>query len=532
MDRISELPDFIIHTIMSHLSPKKVAQTSILSKRWNYLRTSFPILEFNQNHFMRRGMLTGTGGMLHEKRFVKFVDVTLGRFCRLEYCMEKFRLKVCLFNLKISSRIDEWIRLAVEKEVKEFDISPSRIYNAHRDAVYTLPQTIFSAKLLTTLRLSSCKIEQPSDTLMLCSLKSLTLKGVCINEQMVQKFTSECPLLEDLLICSCWGLKNLRVSKALKLKFIQFHNLLYKLVSVEIIAPSLQVCWLVVNYSSRLCIDMAGCTHLKELHINGGSFTDQDFHHLISKFPFLEHLYVYGSMLLERIMISTDRLKRLKIRSCPGLKAIHLDTPNLISFSYYLNWIPIAVTNAPCSYWKVFIRPYSDLDTSWFINLTKFLGVANQIEGLFLSFTLKKISFNLEGVRESFASFRCQVPTLNLSVNVCAGVPFSDYRALLDGLLWSCCPGTLHVTATGEDEHKFLQWLYEELRNRCVNCCNSHNIKCWRHYLKDVKILSTLPMEDRRRKNRKLLNRDDHDLRDVWPINRHVIMCFDLDWVQ
>ncbi|XP_031277662.1 uncharacterized protein LOC116136088 [Pistacia vera] len=112
------------------------------------------------------------------------------------------------------------------------------------------------------------------------------------------------------------------------------------------------------------------------------------------------------------------------------------------------------------------------------------------------------------------------------------GVPFSDYRALLDGLLWSCCPWTLHVTATGEDEHKFLQWLYEELRNRCVNCCNSHNIKCWRHYLKDVKILSTLPMEDCRRKNRKLLNRDDDDLRDVWPINRHVIMCFDLDWVQ
>ncbi|KAJ0074778.1 hypothetical protein Patl1_34244 [Pistacia atlantica] len=264
--------------------------------------------------------------------------------------MEKFRLYICAFNLKISSRIDEWIRLAVKKEVKEFDIDLEADY------------------------LSSCKIKQPSDTLMLCSLKSLTLE------------------------------KHLRVSKALKLKFIMIQQPSNELVSVEITAPSLQVCWL-VKLRSRLCIDMAG-------------------------------------------------LKSLDFRFCASLKAIHLDTPNLIPFFYYLNPIPIAVTNAPRSYWKVFICPSRDIDTSWFMNLKEFLGVANQIVGLLLkSSTLKKISFNLDGVRESFASFRCQGTTLNLSV----GIPLSDYRALLDGLLWSCCPRTLYVNAIEENGLKFLQ---------------------------------------------------------------------------
>lgn len=41
MDRISDLPPFIIHHIMSYLNPEDIAKTSVLSKRWQYLRASF-----------------------------------------------------------------------------------------------------------------------------------------------------------------------------------------------------------------------------------------------------------------------------------------------------------------------------------------------------------------------------------------------------------------------------------------------------------------------------------------------------------
>lgn len=46
VDRIAELPTFILHHIISCLHAAEVARTSILSKRWNQLRISFPILEF------------------------------------------------------------------------------------------------------------------------------------------------------------------------------------------------------------------------------------------------------------------------------------------------------------------------------------------------------------------------------------------------------------------------------------------------------------------------------------------------------
>ena len=51
MDRISELPEVIIHHILSFLSTKAVAKTSLLSKRWKSFTISYPILEFNENYY-------------------------------------------------------------------------------------------------------------------------------------------------------------------------------------------------------------------------------------------------------------------------------------------------------------------------------------------------------------------------------------------------------------------------------------------------------------------------------------------------
>lgn len=53
VDCISDLPIFIIHHIMSFLSAKEVARTSILSKRWRQFQSSFPIFDFSQHNFRR-----------------------------------------------------------------------------------------------------------------------------------------------------------------------------------------------------------------------------------------------------------------------------------------------------------------------------------------------------------------------------------------------------------------------------------------------------------------------------------------------
>ncbi|KDO51229.1 hypothetical protein CISIN_1g044672mg [Citrus sinensis] len=87
MDQISELPTSLIHHIMSYLSAKEVARTSILSKRWNQM---YVVVQTADNE-------------------------------------------------------------------------------------YTWPQTIFSAELLTSLKLTGCRMEKPSDAIGLSFLKKLTL---------------------------------------------------------------------------------------------------------------------------------------------------------------------------------------------------------------------------------------------------------------------------------------------------------------------------------------------------------------------
>ncbi|XP_031287753.1 FBD-associated F-box protein At5g56370-like [Pistacia vera] len=210
VDRISNLSPFIIHHIMSYLSAKEVAQISIL---WNQLRICFPIFDFDQTYFLIRDESAHVTSVfekkslaLHDrlKEFMEFVDVSLLRFCELKFCMHKFRIFLSILDAKESAPyIDKWIGLAIEKGVKELDLQ----FLTESNAQYTLPQTIFSAGSVTTLKLVNCRLENTSDTIRFNSLIKLSLDSVFIHEEMVQKLSSECPLLEEIFFSECWGLK-------------------------------------------------------------------------------------------------------------------------------------------------------------------------------------------------------------------------------------------------------------------------------------------------------------------------------------
>ncbi|XP_071695727.1 F-box/LRR-repeat protein At3g26922-like [Rutidosis leptorrhynchoides] len=51
IDRLSNLPEELIHKILSFMGTKHVVQTSALSSRWKYTWTSMPYLDFSSNDF-------------------------------------------------------------------------------------------------------------------------------------------------------------------------------------------------------------------------------------------------------------------------------------------------------------------------------------------------------------------------------------------------------------------------------------------------------------------------------------------------
>ncbi|RLM75018.1 hypothetical protein C2845_PM15G09190 [Panicum miliaceum] len=53
-DRLSALPDELLHSIMSLLMARQVVQTSVLSRRWRDLWRSTPCLDIDHSEFRRR----------------------------------------------------------------------------------------------------------------------------------------------------------------------------------------------------------------------------------------------------------------------------------------------------------------------------------------------------------------------------------------------------------------------------------------------------------------------------------------------
>ncbi|KAJ0875454.1 putative F-box domain, leucine-rich repeat domain superfamily, F-box-like domain superfamily [Helianthus annuus] len=50
-DRLSSLPDDLIHKILSFVTIKRAVETSVLSPRWRYIWTSMPYLNFSTEDF-------------------------------------------------------------------------------------------------------------------------------------------------------------------------------------------------------------------------------------------------------------------------------------------------------------------------------------------------------------------------------------------------------------------------------------------------------------------------------------------------
>lgn len=193
-DRISSLPDFLLHYILSSLDFKFVVQTSILSKRWRNLWTSTPYLKFSFNY----------GDALIQLQDQKkieisnFIEKVLNGRDGSE--IKKF-VFWCDIQLELSF-IKSILCYAVCHKVREIEISP------RSSTPVEFSQCLYNSDPLEKLKLvdlvSGSNSVVLSKTMGFQALKELRLHGFSFyREDSCEEVFPRCPVLEFLGLVNC-----------------------------------------------------------------------------------------------------------------------------------------------------------------------------------------------------------------------------------------------------------------------------------------------------------------------------------------
>ncbi|KAK4349881.1 hypothetical protein RND71_029194 [Anisodus tanguticus] len=128
--------------------------------------------------------------------------------------IQKFRMCVTRVTMILSSLLDDWIGVAIEKNVKELEL---HVDLDHKDRPYLLPYELFASKSITSLKLNGCGIHEcgvdyndddvedgivgdimDDDDIKLQNLRELSMKAMRINENVVHHFVQGCPFIEGM----------------------------------------------------------------------------------------------------------------------------------------------------------------------------------------------------------------------------------------------------------------------------------------------------------------------------------------------
>ncbi|XP_071686490.1 FBD-associated F-box protein At2g26860-like [Rutidosis leptorrhynchoides] len=184
VDRISNLPDPILHLILSRLpETEEVVRTSILSTGWRYLWTSMTSLDID----CRRGF--------DPSNFNEFVYWVL---LNQTLDLDTFRLS-CINNNYNKSTVWRWIHAAVMRKVKFLDLTFCPI---SRSEDVELPHCMVMCESLVALRLYLFNHKLHFKGFL--ALKVLELNSVDLSDgDLIGKFLESCPVLEDLSLYDC-----------------------------------------------------------------------------------------------------------------------------------------------------------------------------------------------------------------------------------------------------------------------------------------------------------------------------------------
>ncbi|XP_027120898.1 putative F-box/FBD/LRR-repeat protein At5g44950 [Coffea arabica] len=502
-DSTSKLPEPIRHHIVSFLQPKEAARTSVLSKAWSSSWRTRPNLHFDYDEVSPMLRYANTQDLKKRRTdFINCINTALQRYHENEYGIDSLKLEINAFKFPslAPDHVNAWLQIAAETGVKSLNICINDYYYCYP----ILPKAIFEATSLVELCLSGQSELEPEVIKMIrChSLRKLCLVDVRLDEMMLEKIMSSCPLIEVLEISLCVGLANVKLSKLQELK--ECRIVLRNIGCVEIEAPGLKdfYCWnsIVRSYLRPLPpIRMYTCNNLKRLSLNDIGIKDEFFLGIAGNFPHLEELAIQDCYHLQTIKISSHSIKIINLGFAVdrGFKEACIDVPSIVRFEYKGNFIPLFCFTAPSGPWVSDIElSWHDrniLETSFFSKLKELLKELNRSEiSLKLIFSPSFEGFIEAETRNSAIHPLPQVQELSISFNATDSLNVA--HSILDGIFWTCRPKTM------------VQYCYHDLHFN-VNCTNRAKVlfqmlmfrknqkhsswqqpKFWQKDLKDVKL--------------------------------------------
>ncbi|EYU45743.1 hypothetical protein ABFS82_O000600 [Erythranthe guttata] len=409
MDRISELPKDILHRILYFLSPKQVVRTSVLSKSWRYDWCTRPNLDFSDMDFI-----------VKMQESVSTVNNILQRYYDQRLCIQKLHRSLLLDNNldRWVSLLKTWTPLLTLTGLKKFRL----VYFGG------MPAEVFGAESLEDLHLEGFTFDEKGIERMVVfkRLRSLCLRHVKFEDDVLQKIIASCPLIETLNVegyCDWEWTSTIKLNDLRNLK-----NLKSNIFTFEIHPPSLET--IDIRCGDIRLHRGAVFYNLRDLYLaRVGSSLD----HLSScKFPRLECLDLYDCGRPEEIQL-------------------FIDAPNIVCFKCNESRVPSISFATTSREWKSDISLTPDeFSSSWFL----------KIKELLKSLSRSKISLTIGGfdyiVQENINTVQdndCDNPVVVECLRLDCPYPLSSFSYLLNVTFGICRPrniGNFHEQADAE----------------------------------------------------------------------------------
>ncbi|XP_013614702.1 PREDICTED: F-box protein At3g59000-like [Brassica oleracea var. oleracea] len=210
MDRVSNLPDEVLCHILSFLTTKEAALTSILAKRWRNLLSFVPCITIDDDSVFLHLEEGKKDRQDIIQSFMNFVDRVLA--LQGNSPLKEFSLKC--FTVVDTDRVDGWISNVLARGVSDLDLQI--IIRSDKWIFYPMSPKCFECSTLVKLSIGcGVDVTLAAGRIFLPMLKTLVLVWVKVCPNEFETLLHALPSLEELvLVRVIWKDRDVIVSSA------------------------------------------------------------------------------------------------------------------------------------------------------------------------------------------------------------------------------------------------------------------------------------------------------------------------------